>query len=289
MKAQQGDFRAAAAVFARYGVSPDPSNFDLYRHVAKSILAETHTGAGPSPGDAYADTKEYLQKLVQQMEATPDVNTQHLRQFSSLATAAHLSNQHAVCSKQGWHAMAAKAATALLRHIGDVPADKAFYEAGAAWRAANKLNMAFVFLNRYLDLSEAMEDPEGFAIENSDFVDTDIPYEFDLPEKHFLDEDKREEVRDWVLALSMDQAVEQSLSLRTCAQCGTDTYEGNLTCHSCKASSEACAVTGYPIPAGERVASKGDATVAARKEDWNTYVGRFQTCPINGTVQSPIY
>ena len=289
MRAQQGDFKAAAKVLAANGVSPDPANFDLYRHVGRSVISETHsTGAG-APVDAYSDTRDYLQKLVQQMESTPDVNMEQLRQFRDLYQAAHLSNQFVVCSHQSWHTMAAKAATALLRHIGIVPADKAFYEAGAAWKSAGKHNMAFVFLNRYLDLSEAIDDPEGFAIENSDFVDTDIPYEFDLPERHFLDEDQREEVRDWVLALSMDQAVEQSLSLRTCAQCGADTYEGNLACHVCKTESEQCAITGYPIPAGERVSNKTDPSVVARKEDWNTFIGRFQLCPVTHTVQSIIH
>ena len=289
MKAQQGEFLEAASVLAKYGVQQDPENFDLYRHVARSVLAETRTNQGVKPEEAYTDTRDYLQKLVALMDTTPEVNAAQLKQFRGLYKAAHLSNQFAVCSKQGWNTMAAKSASALLRHIGDIPADKAFFEAGSAWRTAGALNMAFVFLNRYLDLSEAMEDPEGFAIENSDFVDTDIPYEFDLPEKHFLDEDKREEVRDWVLALSMDQAVEQSLSIRTCSQCGADTYEGNLVCHTCKSSSEPCAITGYPIPAGERVANKGDSSVVARKEDWNTYIGRFQMCPVTHTVQSPIY
>ena len=35
-------------------------------------------------------------------------------------------------------------------------------------------------------------------LENSDFVNTDIPYDFVLPEKHFVQENTREEVRDWV-------------------------------------------------------------------------------------------
>lgn len=54
--------------------------------------------------------------------------------------------------------------------------------------------MAFVFLNRYLDLTEAMEDADGSAIENADFVQTDIPFDFHLPEKHYLSEARREEV-----------------------------------------------------------------------------------------------
>ncbi len=45
----------------------------------------------------------------------------------------------------------------------------------------------------------------------------------------------------------MDQSIEQSLSLRPCEQCGTDTYEANLTCHSCKCKWEPCSVSGYPV------------------------------------------
>ena len=68
------------------------------------------------------------------------------------------------------------------------------HSAGAANRDAGRLNMAFVFLNRYLDLTEAMEDADGSAIENADFVQTDIPFDFHLPEKHYLSEARREEV-----------------------------------------------------------------------------------------------
>merc|ERR1712146_216056 len=38
-----------------------------------------------------------------------------------------------------------------------------------------------------------------------------VPYDFPLPSEQCLDEDQREEVRDWVLQLSMDQKVVQSL------------------------------------------------------------------------------
>ena len=44
--------------------------------------------------------------------------------------------------------------------------------------------MAFVMLNRFLDLCDAMDDPESTAaaIENADFVDTDIPFDFHIPQ-----------------------------------------------------------------------------------------------------------
>jgi intraflagellar transport protein 172 len=38
-------------------------------------------------------------------------------------------------------------------------------------------NMAFVFLNRYLDLYDAIEEGSLDMLDHSDFAETDIPYE----------------------------------------------------------------------------------------------------------------
>ncbi len=54
--------------------------------------------------------------------------------------------------------------------------------------------MAFVFLNRFLDLSELMDEGDSMTLENADFQNTDIPYDFAIPEKHAISEEKREEV-----------------------------------------------------------------------------------------------
>ena len=47
--------------------------------------------------------------------------------------------------------------------------------------------MAFVLLNRFLDLADAMDDPAGGGssaamLENADFAATDIPFDFSLPQ-----------------------------------------------------------------------------------------------------------
>ncbi|XP_019855197.1 PREDICTED: intraflagellar transport protein 172 homolog [Amphimedon queenslandica] len=86
-------------------------------------------------------------------------------------------------------------------------------------------SMAFIFYNRFLDLSEAIEEGSLDMIDNSDFVDTDIPFEVPLPEQPFMTEDKREEIKEWVLALSMDRQVEQTLPLDDERQ----TYVASLT------------------------------------------------------------
>lgn len=57
--------------------------------------------------------------------------------------------------------------------------------------------MAFVMLNRYLDLADALEDPEANMgqLENADFADTDVPFDVVLPEQPYATEAAREEVR----------------------------------------------------------------------------------------------
>ena len=48
--------------------------------------------------------------------------------------AAHYCTLKQRCTEAGLHELAAKQATSLLRYIGIIPADKAFYEAGTAFK-----------------------------------------------------------------------------------------------------------------------------------------------------------
>ena len=67
--------------------------------------------------------------------------------------------------------------------------------------ADSRLALILASCRRYLDLSEAIEDGERTSanLDNSDFKSTEIPYDFALPTEQFLDDEAREEVRDWVL------------------------------------------------------------------------------------------
>lgn len=52
---------------------------------------------------------------------------------------------------------------------------RAFFEAGMAWKAAGRHSMAFVILNRFLDLADAQDDPGVHSLaelENADFAST---------------------------------------------------------------------------------------------------------------------
>ena len=114
-----------------------------------------------------------------------------------------------------------KLCTSLLRYSNVIRADKAFLDAGEANRREGVNNMAFMFFNRYIDLYDAIEDPESGGItDNSDFQETDIPspYEIPLPEKNLISAEERDNIRDWVLNINMSNS-NSSLSKRYCEGC----------------------------------------------------------------------
>jgi len=217
-KIQQKDFAGAAGLFAKHGTAVVAGSLQMYRLVAKELLAaggdnesEMLTGGVRASGAPLLQLRLMLHKVVQALIASND--EQHLEEFERLLWIAHLAAAKTVAAERGASDSRRKLAVGLLRYLRDVPADKAFYEAGMNCKAMNELNMAFVFLNRYLDITEAVEEhePSSTALDNSDFASTDIPYDFPLPAKQFLDEPEREKVRDYVLELSMNSNVQQAL------------------------------------------------------------------------------
>lgn len=55
-----------------------------------------------------------------------------------------------------------------------------------AWKAAGRHSMAFVILNRFLDLADAQEDPGAHSLaelENADFASTGT---YTLHHRHYL-------------------------------------------------------------------------------------------------------
>jgi intraflagellar transport protein 172 len=57
----------------------------------------------------------------------------------------------------------------------------------------------------------------------------------------------REEVRDWVLQVSLDQKVNQEIDYRDCTSCGSKTYDASLVCFNCKHAEIPCIVTGNEL------------------------------------------
>ena len=228
-------YETAAGALVKYSAPTSSVNFDIYTKIATELLQE-------QPTNGITSLRNFLFKLIYGATLKPQeaINAR----FGKHLWISHLLNMKNNCSKnRDLIYFAAKQSISLLRYSNLIPADRAFLDAGQAAKNAGLNNMAFVCWNRFLDLSEAIEAGDFSMLENSDFANTDVPFEVDIP-KQPVDESTREEVRDWVLQVSLDHKVNQEVDFRECEKCGTSIYEASLSCYNCNTLSEPCVVTG---------------------------------------------
>jgi intraflagellar transport protein 172 len=138
--------------------------------------------------------------------------------------------------------IAAKCSITLLKYPNVVPQDKAFYQAGMTCKEQGNTNLAFMLLNRYVDLTEAIDSGDASLLDNTEFHDTDaIPLNCPLPTTQYVrDEDSREDVRTWVLSVVTDSTVEQRFPARETSR--NSLYEGLFN-----SERPTCIVTGFPV------------------------------------------
>jgi intraflagellar transport protein 172 len=291
--ARDKDFLGACKAFVRYGAPRDPQNYPLYKLICSELCAKKLTNTSEET-TMWSCLREMLLRVVAGSQVPPPAYSKiekEVAEFTKSFMVAHINSLRAQGRDRGIsQQITMKQSVSLLRYTADFPVDRAFYEAGTACRDAPvpQLNLAFLFLNRFLDICDAIEDPESTEIDNSDFLQTDLPspYEVELPESWWVKPDVVEDIRDWVLQGAVDKSVENKLSTRPCDGCKTDLYVGSLECHNCKLKYEPCAVTGYPVLREEKVNCK-TCGASANREDWNTWIALFKTCPWCGMSANP--
>ncbi|CAL8468379.1 g7919 [Coccomyxa elongata] len=275
----QGQPEQAAAVLAHYGGPKAAEHYQLYHSIAEALL---HKLLGTTTGKKLGDTAlspchKFLHGLLVDAKANQIVANQGLRDAWQ---AVHYSILHSRSVRQGWHGLAAKQATSLLRFCGLVPADWAYATAGIAWRVAGAANMALTFLNRYLDIAEAIED--GLPhMQLEQLQGGNLPGKLPLPQKQSLSSTQRAEVREWVIAASLDPTIFQQGNLRSCKACQSDTFEANVVCHR-------CGTERYPINKTEALfLTHGGAKFVVCRSDWQQYIQHFNICPVTGIDLRP--
>ena len=134
--------------------------------------------------------KEMLKKLIKNLEQNnPDKNNSIYQEFMKYLMITHLLLLKSECQRLKLDRVTAKLCTSLLRYCKEIRADKAFLEAGESNKKMKQYDLAFIFYNRYIDLYDAIEDPDTNGInDNTDFEETDIPspYDITLPEKNLM-------------------------------------------------------------------------------------------------------
>lgn len=256
----------ALQLYVQYGTPPISQNYNLYYHLAETVLNSSESN---NEYRYLSQLRDILLNLTKNMDSS-----EHSFRFERLLRAAHYSSFR--CGARFFtplSGLAVKTSIVLLRYSDILMADRCYYEAGIDARSAGLNSEAFVFLNHFLDLEECIEEGDGSILDVDDLRVTDFPLEVPLPPSLSLTKDQREEVREWVLTVSMDQKVEQGLP--------TDhrgTYTGSLTNSTDKSNPlEECILTGYPIR-GPVVKFEGTTRVADR-EDWNKLVNTARQAP----------
>uniref|UniRef100_A0A669PJU1 Intraflagellar transport protein 172 homolog n=1 Tax=Phasianus colchicus TaxID=9054 RepID=A0A669PJU1_PHACC len=267
---REGSWDKALSLYVQHGAPVNPQNFNIY----KRLFVEMVNAPGMNCAEAYsswADLRDVLFSLCENLVKSSEVNTPAHAEFETMLLISHYyATRSAAQGVKQLDTVAARLSISLLRHTDLLPADKAFYEAGIAAKAVNWENMAFIFLNRFLDFSDAIEEGNLDALDHSDFQNTDIPFEVPLPAHQHVPEEKREEVRDWVLTMSMDQRLEQVLP-----QDERDTYEASLVAAGTGVHSLPCVLTGYPV-LRNKIEFKRPGR-EANKDTWNKFLMAVKT------------
>ncbi|KAJ1528639.1 hypothetical protein ONE63_007034 [Megalurothrips usitatus] len=264
----------ALGLYVKYDTPAFPQNFNIYRRIALDLFS--------MPGldnveafTTWTQLRTMLFSLTETMRTSPDGGSPVHQEFETLLKISHYYTLWSASrATPSMEQIAFKLATALLRHSDIIPADKAFYEAGMAARSVGRDNEAFVFLNHYLDICEAIEEGNADLLDHSDLNETDFPQEIPLPPAPYLNPQQHEEVKEWVLAVSMDQKVDQELPLDE-----RNLYASSLrSCNKAEPAAFACVVTGYPVlGVGSARIGRHPSPVEfqrsgyyANQEDWNS-------------------
>ncbi|XP_058656852.1 intraflagellar transport protein 172 homolog isoform X2 [Ammospiza caudacuta] len=265
----EGCWDRALHLYSQHGAPANPQNFNIY----KRLFVEMVNAPGRNCAEAYAgwaELRDVLLALCENLAKSSEAEPAAQEEFERMLLICHYCAARAAA--QGLpqlDTMAAQLSISLLRHTDLLPADKAFYEAGMAAKAVSWENMAFVFLNRFLDLSDAIEEGNLDSLDHSDFQQTDIPFEVPLPAHQHVPEEQREEVRDWVLTVSMDQRLQQALP-----QDERGTFEASLVAAGTGVASLPCLLTGYPV-LGNKIELRPGREV--RKDAWYKFVMAVKT------------
>ncbi|MEQ2256463.1 hypothetical protein ILYODFUR_024390, partial [Ilyodon furcidens] len=257
------DALKALQLYTQHGAPPNPQNFNIYKRLFLDLINLSNTD-GPESYRMWADLRNFLQQLCENMSKSAEANSPAHEDFEQMLLIAHyLATRSAAKGVEQLLSVAAKVSVSLLRYTELIHADKAFYEAGLACKAVGWENMAFIFFNHFVDLCDALDD--GRAPDHSDFLDTDIPFEVPLPTKLCVTDAQLEQIRDWVLMVSVENRLEQVLPRDE-----RDTYEASLVAANTGLRSLPCVLTGYPVLRNKLEFPA--AGKAANKEDWNKFL-----------------
>ncbi|XP_068142396.1 LOW QUALITY PROTEIN: intraflagellar transport protein 172 homolog [Drosophila tropicalis] len=273
---REGNCAPALGLYLTYGAPPIEAHFNIYTRIALDCLAlrEEQT----ENGLLWRQLRDFLHRLMQALSSSSSETGQSafsvsVQQFLLIA---HYYAVRSACREvPSLQPVALRLSLALLRHTDILPVDKGFFEAGMDLRQAGREAEAFVMLNHYLDVCEAIEEGSGNLVDHTDLASTDFPSSVPLPEDIHLKNEPNlhEEVREWVLAVSMDQQVDQQLP----------TDDRGLYESSLGPNDQACLLSGYPVRGRQPVTfQSSNSNQQVNRDVWSKFSVAMKMSPASG-------
>lgn len=267
---KEGQVEKVLDLYVQHGIPARPENFNIYKCMFLELMNLQDRNSATAYG-MWANLRDVLHLLCENLSKSSEANSPAHEVFEQMLVVAHYyATRSAAQGIEQLTSLTAKLSISLLRHTELIPADKAFYEAGLAAKAISSENMAFIFLNHFLDLADSIEEGTLDTLDHTDFQGTDIPFEVTLPSKLHVSEEKKEQIRDWLLTVSMEQRLDPVLPRDE-----RNAYEASLLDANTSIRSLPCVITGYPV-LHDKIEFKSPG-MAANKDDWNKFLMSTKT------------
>nr|CDJ87483.1 intraflagellar transport protein 172 homolog [Haemonchus contortus] len=261
-------------VFEKYGASSNPANFNLYKAIVDKVVSQSFS----SPSEEYARLSPVRNLFLSVYELLEKENSESRHIFERYVHALHLMTIR--CAMEEIQSVDSQRfrlqqSISLLRYSDLIPADRVFYQAGMAAKetGGDYAPLAFLLLNHYLDLVDAIDEGDASLVDYSAFEGTDIPSEVPLPESSWIEGSVHEEVKEWVLATSVDDGASRDLKLDS-----RGLFEATIEANGQKWPE--CIITGYPITR-TRI-DFGD--LSADKDNLNRFLIAIKTNPTDQLI-----
>jgi intraflagellar transport protein 172 len=273
---QEKNVEKALAVIARDGMETADLRF------FKGFVSLTNVTISKLPNNDWdlQPLHDGMYKMLESMKNTGQPDEDIARANNALSIL-HAYYMRQVFASYDMKEHAAWVMLSLPRHIPAIPADKAYFDAANAAKDANLLGIAFQFFNRFLDISDQIEEGEKDSsgmTDIGDFENMDYPHQFPLPPKLTIDEEVAKEARGWVLARSLEDSFDRSMPMITDPTTNTPMFFAQLKSSS-GTSFESCAITGLPLFSGDPKTRCKGCQRPAKIDAWNKYVAVSKSCP----------
>nr|CAD7394029.1 unnamed protein product [Timema cristinae] len=235
---QEGFTLEALSLYSKYEAPLFPQNFNIYKRLAIDMFGMKGLSS-PDSYTSWTQLRAMLLHLSEGMKLTDEFQPTLVKEFEELLLICHY-----------------YACRCSFREVKSL--------------AVNLDSEAFVFLNHYLDLTEATEEGNLDLVDYTDFSNTDIPTEIQLPATPYLSPLEHEEVKEWILTVSMDQKISQTLPVDERGLFPA-TLGGALP----------CVVSGYPVlpGRGRSPVELGRPGRLANRDDWNKLIMAAKMSP----------